>query len=257
MVGRVFQQPVGELTKASSKRGNLVTTVRQLYELQVLDWEIDADQARLATTIQQIEDNSKLASARRAIEHRHEAIRLMQVKQNRFTQQLTELNDKVKALDERMYGGSLRNPKEVEALQHEINTLREQVKRIEDDELLPLMLSLEENQEWLNRAMPVLAKMEQERSVLVSDLTKERSQLEARLSDLQSRRQDMAATFTSAALAQYDALRRANQGQAIAKVERGLCTGCRVMLPARELSRIRTTQDIVQCNSCSRILFVV
>jgi predicted nucleic acid-binding Zn-ribbon protein len=38
-------------------------------------------------------------------------------------------------------------------------------------------------------------------------------------------------------------------------VERTLCHGCRVTLPAVVVQRVRTSPNLVQCPSCGRILY--
>jgi hypothetical protein len=45
------------------------------------------------------------------------------------------------------------------------------------------------------------------------------------------------------------------RGQAVAKVEQGLCRGCRISLPTAELQRARSG-NLVQCSSCGRLLFL-
>jgi predicted nucleic acid-binding Zn-ribbon protein len=46
------------------------------------------------------------------------------------------------------------------------------------------------------------------------------------------------------------------QGRAVAKVERGMCGGCRISLPMTVLQKARSGLDVVQCVSCERILYV-
>jgi len=54
----------------------------------------------------------------------------------------------------------------------------------------------------------------------------------------------------------YEALRSSRQGMAVAKVERGICQGCRITLPVSVLQKARSGAVIVQCSSCERILYV-
>ena len=43
---------------------------------------------------------------------------------------------------------------------------------------------------------------------------------------------------------------------AVAKMERGLCQGCRMALPTQQQQRVRNGRQTVLCNTCGRILFL-
>ena len=232
-----------------------MTTVSHLYDLQQLDLEIDDYQANLASIMQRIQDNSSLVGAQYAVKQRSILIEEMQDKQVRLTHDINELNDKRTYLEKRMYDGSVRNTKEVKAAQREVDTFREQVQRIENDELLPLMVDLEENQVWFSKASSVVKKMESERGEIVRNLDLERNQVEGKLPELQHKRQDLVASLIPNILSQYESLRNIRQGRAIAKVAQGRCTGCQLTLPARELSLLRANEGLVKCSSCARILY--
>ena len=55
----------------------------------------------------------------------------------------------------------------------------------------------------------------------------------------------------------YESLLKTRDGSAVAKVERGMCQGCRLTLPTLELQRARSSEGIARCGSCGRILYVV
>ena len=232
-----------------------MTTVSHLYDLQQLDLEIDDYQANLASIMQRIQDNSSLVDAQNAVKRRDMLIQEMQGTQARLTHDISELNDKRTVLEKRMYDGSILKTKEVTAAQREVDNFREQVERIENDELLPLMVALEENQVWFSKASSVVKKMESERGEIVKNLDFERTQVEGKLPALKHKRQDLVASLIPTVLSQYESLRNIRQGRAIAKVEQGRCTGCQLTLPARELSLLRANESLVRCSSCDRILY--
>ena len=57
-------------------------------------------------------------------------------------------------------------------------------------------------------------------------------------------------------LATYDSMRPKLGGMAVAQLEHGHCTGCRLQLPASEIDRIKhqAADEIVTCEQCGRIL---
>jgi len=78
----------------------------------------------------------------------------------------------------------------------------------------------------------------------------------ASLASLEQRREDLAARIDAASLELYQDLRQKRQGRAVAKVEQGMCQGCRLVLSMTELQRARISQELVQCSSCQRILYL-
>ena len=54
----------------------------------------------------------------------------------------------------------------------------------------------------------------------------------------------------------YDSLRKTTKGRPVARVERGMCQGCRITLSTMELQRARSAQSGVRCNSCRRIIYL-
>ena len=72
---------------------------------------------------------------------------------------------------------------------------------------------------------------------------------------LLSQREFLSTEYPPNVMAVYEAVRRIRGGQGAALVDRrGLCQGCRLVIPNAELSRARSGDGIVQCSSCSRIL---
>ena len=73
---------------------------------------------------------------------------------------------------------------------------------------------------------------------------------------LELSRNEMAARVEPSTLKLYDNLRSRRQGKAVARVEQGMCQGCRIVLPMNKLQQIKTGYSLVQCGSCDRILYL-
>ena len=78
--------------------------------------------------------------------------------------------------------------------------------------------------------------------------------LKGKLSDIRHKRQLLSVGIDPQAIEVYDRLKK-QKGQAVAKVEQGICRGCRISLPFSELQQARSG-DLMQCGSCERILFL-
>ena len=58
------------------------------------------------------------------------------------------------------------------------------------------------------------------------------------------------------ALSLYKLLRERKGGVAVARVEQGMCQGCRITLAGGGAAESARSSSLVQCVSCERILFV-
>ena len=161
----------------------------------------------------------------------------------------------MEALEKRLYGGSIRNPKELESLHGELEYAKQQAAASEEH-LLNLMMTLDESEKTTAESRAELKRLESARAVTLTTLNNERIALGEQLELLKAKRGQLTSGFASVPLAQYERVRSAYQGHAVAKVERGRCTGCRIALPTGDLQQARTAKDLVICSSCGRILYV-
>ena len=142
-----------------------MTTTHSLHELQELDWEIDRCQGRSTSVEEQIEDDSALIRVRGEIEEQQNAARQLHQKQSVQTLELQAIEDRVKALDSRLYGGTVKSPREMESGFNELQIAKEQTQQAEE-QLLTMMVALEEAEKGAAKSKEELARMEEERERL-------------------------------------------------------------------------------------------
>ncbi|MCI0824382.1 MAG: hypothetical protein J4N84_08655, partial [Chloroflexi bacterium] len=158
-------------------------------------------------------------------------------------------------LDEQLYGGAITSPRELESLQQEASSVRQQVES-KDAEQLELSLQAEESQERLNNLQTELSEGRTTWDAKYAELTGKISGLSAEREDVTGKRLELAASLEPAAVQKYEGLRKAKGGLAVAKVERGLCQACRMSLPTKQAQQVRNGHQDVLCSTCGRILFV-
>ena len=99
-----------------------------------------------------------------------------------------------------------------------------------------------------------LERLEAEWRSQQQQLSSDMEQIKTILSDLKQKRQLLSAKIDPGVVELYQGLKK-QKGTAIAKVERGICWGCRISLSTTELRQARSG-SLVQCSSCGRILFL-
>ena len=230
-------------------------STRPLYELQLVDTDIDVREKSLAEVRLQLSDDSELVAASRRISELGKRLEEEAAARRPVEIRIRDVEDKLKVIDARLYGGSITNQRELEAQHEERNFLQEQ-RAGEEDSLLELMVASEETQNKLDALKKAATEKETARKQAQPELTTSEETLSRELKELGAERTEVAAEIDPSYLAMYDALRKRRGGQAVARVERGMCQGCRLSLPVTEVLRAKASTGLVYCNSCRRILFV-
>ena len=233
----------------------VMTIAADLYALQEIDSAVEATKASLTAVEEQLGESEELIAGRQAVEEGRDAVEDVSKQQRELEWQVDDLRPRLSDVEGKLYGGSVRNPKELAGMQDEANILRGQLRRRED-ELLDLMVRVEERQTALREAEESLTEVEGRWRQDQKELTSEKEKLEGELAGLEERRRQQTGLIEARVLALYDNLWERRQGRAVAKVERGMCGGCRITLPMTVLQKARSGMDVVQCVSCERILYV-
>lgn len=149
-------------------------------------------------------------------------------------------------------GGSTRD---LQGLQHEIETLARRQSDLEDAEL-EVMEQLEGAQA---EASELDAQAEENRAAAAQATTRRDAALagiDARVAELTGRRDLLVSSVEPALLALYDRVASRSGGVAAAKLVGTRCGACRVEFPAVDLADIRRAAptQVVQCQECDAIL---
>jgi hypothetical protein len=81
-----------------------------------------------------------------------------------------------------------------------------------------------------------------------------KSEIEIVLADLKGERNRLAEQINSEACDIYERI-RLTTAQAVVKVERGRCLGCHITVPTSQWQKAKAG-SLIQCNNCSRILYL-
>jgi hypothetical protein len=228
---------------------------KQLYELQEVDLEIDAQREALSKVMGRLGQSEVLDQARLSLAGDEERLAELERSQREREREVEDLRAKATASEEKLYGGTVKNPKELASLQEQVVNLQRKM-RERDDKTLDIMTEVDTMQQKVSLKRGEVAKMEEDWQAEQTSLSQQQAELGAALATLVQKGKDLAARLDAASLELYQALRRKRQGRAVAKVEQGMCQGCRIALPMSELQRARLGQELVQCSSCERLLYV-
>jgi len=145
--------------------------------------------------------------------------------------------------------------KDLQALQHEVESLGARQAVLEDAEL-EVMERLEQATDEVTRLESAEAELATRTAGVTARRDAELSALDAESITERRARDDAAAGLPADLLALYEKIRGANAGVGAARLYQRRCEGCRLELNATDLSALRTAAEdaVVRCEECGRIL---
>jgi predicted nucleic acid-binding Zn-ribbon protein len=175
--------------------------------------------------------------------------------QQRLEDDIALINDKAKEHDKVLYGGTIANPRELQALQDEIAALKRRIRQLEDQEI-ELMEQIEPLDADLARLAAEREAIDQSGGSLRASIAEDEVAIEEELGKVIAERAVVAADVEPELLAEYERLRPKMGGIAIARLVGGSCGGCHLSLPAVEIARIKKLppEEPARCEECGRLL---
>jgi len=230
-----------------------MSLTEQLYKLQQLDLELQRKQQELSEVEHQLSDNKALVVSESKLASHKEQLEDARRKQKSSEWELEDLQEKVRQIDSKLYSGATKDPKELVNFEKEVRGLKSQI-RPKEDALLGLMSQVEEIEANVKTTIEEIERLKREWEQRQETFGQRKSEIEALLARLRGDHSVLAQQIDSEALDTYERIRLA-RGQAVVKVERGKCQGCHIAVPTSQWQKAKAG-DLIQCNSCSRILYL-
>jgi predicted nucleic acid-binding Zn-ribbon protein len=202
--------------------------------LRGFDARLETARQRVASAKERLAENQ---NARRAIE---KDVAVHQGRLSKFRDQLMGVKTNV----------------EYQAMQKEIGFAQAEVKALED-KILEHMLEADELAAAMKKAEAALASeqklVDAERRTLAGEL----SDLKTLFERVTKERTDVIASLNPQAFATFDLVSKRRNGVALAEAREGICTICHVRLRPQIFNNVRKNDQIIQCDSCQRILYFI
>jgi len=230
-----------------------MSVVKQLYQLQEVDLELESNEQALDLISSQLGESEAVIGARNKLTSERQRLEELTRQQHSIEWEIDSITTKLTTDEEELYSGRIRNPKELASLQHEIDGLKAKRNQVED-QTLEIMEQVELATKSVATIDSELRTLEAEWQSRQKQLSADLEQLKTVLASLKHKRQLLAMDIDPQAVEIYHELKKL-RGIAVAKVEQGICRGCRISLPVTELQRARSG-SLVRCSSCGRILFL-
>ena len=175
--------------------------------------------------------------------------------QKRIEDEVATLEAKGEAENKRLYSGTVTSPRELQAIQEDIDGLARRQRELEDD-VLEIMEAAEPLHEEVGRLERTREEHAAEGARLDGVIAAAEAEIDGELAGVMGERDQLASAIPEDMLRTYERLRDRLGGIAVARLEGGQCLGCHLSLPATEVDAIRRAAPdaVVFHEECGRIL---
>ena len=232
-----------------------MTAAKLIFNLQNIDQEIRSLNETLDAIQFKLNDKSRSLELENALQCTNSEMQEKILQRKKVESQLIQSVEKIKDTDAKLYGGSITSPRELTNFQEEKTSLEKQ-KVIVEERLFAVLVDLDVIQEKIHSIDKEIKLVVDQYSLELPKLTSDRDLITGQINNLQTDRVNLLPFIATASVSTYESLRKTKNGYAVAKVKRGLCEGCRIVLSNSEVLRAKSPASLVYCSNCRRVLFV-
>lgn len=175
--------------------------------------------------------------------------------QKRLEDEIATISSKIASVDSQLYGSSMTSPKEAQALQADLESLKRRQSTLED-EVLEIMEQLEPLDAQLAAGESTISEISDEIARVRTTLVDHEREVDAEIAEVAAGRGDLVEAVPTELLAEYERLRPLHGGVAVARLAGPTCLGCHISLAAAEVDQLRRqpADAIVHCPDCGCLL---
>ena len=227
--------------------------INRLMDLQVIDrqlQELEQSLTSIAGRVDQLRDE---------IQHHQAEFDLLSEQDKEITaarkkaeRELAE--GEVRIRNKRMRLTLVRNDKELQALTHEVESLKDTNARLET-ELLTSMEGADVRTARIKELTEAIAKGRVDLTAAEKEIAAEVEELKSNIGKTRKAREKVAADVDVNLLSRYQMIFNRRGGVAVALAKGGTCQGCRMRLPPQLYNEIQKHLQIHFCPNCQRVLY--
>jgi predicted nucleic acid-binding Zn-ribbon protein len=239
-----------------------VTTANALDQVRLLDVQaLDTRLNQIDHRRRNLPEHAQLTEAQRRADSVRDQLIAAQTEAGDITRELAKAEADVELVRQRAARNQSRldagagSAKDMQALQHELESLARRQSDLEDVEL-----EVMERAEQADAAITALRAEADELAQRHGELTERRdgalTVIDEEREKVISQRAGLAAGLDAGLLALYEKIREQQGGVGAAALRSRRCEGCRLELNTTELGRIRSApaDEVLRCEECRRIL---
>ena len=229
--------------------------LQHLIHLQELDLAIDRFRRRIdeIPAAQQALD-TRLASHTATVETARQRVAANQQARRDIDKQLAEMNARLSKFKNQLM--EVKTNKEYQAMQKEMGHAQEEIGTHETH----MLERMEESDGLVAELKAAETALKAEQAAVAAERSKldaERATDQQELDRLATERTGVVSQVSPEAMKIFERVAHGRKGVAVAEARDGLCVVCHVRLRPQVFNEVRRNDQLIQCDSCTRILYFV
>lgn len=224
-----------------------------LYAIQSLELAVDEARERIQEIDAALSNDALIAASQAALATAEATLHEASARTKNFELELSGLIQKIQEVDELVYSGKIKNPKELQERNDEVASLRRRQTNLEEQLSEAKTLQSAAQQQHTD-AQNALSEAITSRSADQTTLIEEREHINREIDIILRKRKVKMQVVPKETFEHYRNLRKRKRGQAIALLKADSCSTCGIEQPSSDVQRILHGDEMVYCIGCGRIL---
>lgn len=226
-----------------------------LYNLQHIDLDLAKTQKALASLDDGTSAKQQVDAARQKMNTADKLLHEANTELRDNELNLKTIEAKQQSFRDKLYGGTVSNPKELDSMEKEVEMLGRQKGKLEE-RILELYDIVEQRIASLAATQEALKATENSLAEHLDKLQQDTATLNARIQELTRDRAEAVTLVDPILLKRYDSMRARLGGVVVSRVEAENCTSCHTQLMAGVARDLNADKEIVTCENCGRLLYI-
>jgi len=237
--------------RTHSERGKMTDILNTLVRIQRLDSDIEQTQKEIETIPQKIAGLEKdVEKTKRLLQDKKKRVQEISKEYKSKEGDIAANETKIEKLNSQTF--AVKTNEEYRAILHEVEFLKTENKKIEDD-----MITMLEEEEKLNSTLGAFEKETantvNKRTREIENLKKHKETLLHNVETMKSEFEELFNQLPEDTRELYQKIKNV-RGKAVCLVENETCTGCYASLTPQFMNELKERKEILLCAHCGRIL---
>jgi len=186
-------------------------------------------------------------------EEREKNIRELEIKQENLEKEINEKKEEIKNLRQKLQ--VVRNQKEYSEVLNGIDNIQKTISS-KEEEILQIMENLENEKKLVEEKNLKFKPLEEEYLEAIKKWEEIKKKYEEELNNLDLEEKIIKSKLSKETLYLFEKIYKLRKGQAVVPVQDGSCSGCYILLRPQQLADVKSGNQIIQCDQCSRVLYI-
>lgn len=225
-----------------------------LFRLQQLDTRLAQIESRQKTISEALTSNAQLQEAKSILESTAGRKQSVSNELEQKEKDAAEKKTKIDQIESNLYAGNIHNPKELQGLQAELDSLKRNLASLEDQQLQE-MLAFDTLQDEYKIASEIYAEILNRVTLENEDLVIEQINLQKEAERLSVERQATTQSIETKHLSLYNEIREQRHGIAVTTITDNSCDSCGAVLTPAQKQSAHHSHQLYRCPSCGRFIY--